>query len=62
MCERTTKTDKECFVNAGDEFFEKKMYADAIKQYAEAIKRNPEDPKVSNHFVIHMFLRFDFIF
>lgn len=50
------------FCNAGDEFFEKKMYADAIKQYTEAIKRNPEDPKVSNHFVIHMFLQFDFIF
>ncbi|KAL0654181.1 hypothetical protein Bca4012_096872 [Brassica carinata] len=29
----------------GDEFFEKKMYADAINQYTEAIKRNPEDPK-----------------
>ncbi|KAL0732979.1 hypothetical protein Bca4012_009189 [Brassica carinata] len=29
----------------GDEFLKEKKFSEAIKQYTEAIKRNPEDPK-----------------
>lgn len=52
------------FCNAGDEFLKEKKYPEAIKQYTEAIKRNPEDPKVRPAFVIiHMFPTvFDFIY
>ncbi|KAJ4896810.1 Hsp70-Hsp90 organizing protein 1 [Raphanus sativus] len=47
-CERVEYIDPEICDEQrekGDEFLKEKKYPEAIKQYTEAIKRNPEDPK-----------------